>query len=499
MYVFGVAAVAAAFLVLPAFVQNDSAADAVGLHALVAQAIGGTSGGTGGSGGQAGPGCCKTTPAPTPTPKPTPKPTPEPTKPTYNPPKYTPPTYEPPTYEPPTYEPPTYTPPTYNPPVIPTCTLSANKRSITKGEQVTLTWSSSKAKTAELSTIGSVSTNGNRTVSPENYITYTLTVTSKDGHKAYCYETIVVNTPAPTCTLNVDRTTINRGENATFSWSTNNAESVSLTSFGSVEKNGSRSVNPQNTTTYTLTVHGKNGQTVDCTKTITVNVPPPVYNAPSCTIYINNYNNQYHTPNQAVTITWNAHNAYSGWINNGIGSVNLSGSKTVYPSQTTTYTATFTGHNGQTINCSVTIYINTYVPPTTPYITLSSVPYTGLDLGPVGTAFYWGFLIVWCLFAAYLIVVKRVQNSIYASTKRLLFGSDAHVASYASHTAPAAQGFLSTSDLEVIANTLRSMIEGPAKKDHGVAHSTHAVAHAAPQADVIDEFVLSQINRSRHN
>ena len=47
-----------------------------------------------------------------------------------------------------------------------------------------------------------------------------------------------------------------------------------------------------------------------------------------------------------------------------------------------------------------------------PYVSLSAVPYTGLDLGPVGTVFYWGFLILWCLAAAYLIVVKRVQNKI---------------------------------------------------------------------------------------
>ena len=57
-----------------------------------------------------------------------------------------------------------------------------------------------------------------------------------------------------------------------------------------------------------------------------------------------------------------------------------------------------------------------------PYVSLSAVPYTGLDLGPVGTVFYWGFLILWCLAAAYLIAVKRVQNKILGWLNNFLFG-----------------------------------------------------------------------------
>ena len=45
-----------------------------------------------------------------------------------------------------------------------------------------------------------------------------------------------------------------------------------------------------------------------------------------------------------------------------------------------------------------------------PGISLAAIPYTGLDLGPWGTAVYWGFLVLWCLIAAYLIAVKKVQN-----------------------------------------------------------------------------------------
>jgi len=152
-----------------------------------------------------------------------------------------------------------------------------------------------------------------------------------------------------------------------------------------------------------------------------------------------------------------------------MGSVNLSGSRTVYPTQTTTYTGTFYGQSGQSVTCSATVYINTYVPPvtpttpTTPYVTLAAVPYTGLELGPVGTVVYWGFLALWCVLAAYLIAVKRVQNHVYASLKGFLFG---------------------TNDTAV------------------VAHSNHTahVSYATPvvrSEDVVDSFIVQQINRSR--
>ncbi len=69
-----------------------------------------------------------------------------------------------------------------------------------------------------------------------------------------------------------------------------------------------------------------------------------------------------------------------------------------------------------------------------PYVALSAVPYTGLDLGPVGTALYWGFLILWCLGAAYLVVVKRVQNKLVNALNGFLFGNPSQEATHTAHT-----------------------------------------------------------------
>lgn len=100
-----------------------------------------------------------------------------------------------------------------------------------------------------------------------------------------------------------------------------------------------------------------------------------------------------------------------------------------------------------------------------PYVSLSQVPYTGLEMGPVGTAIYWSFLVIWCLIAAYLIVVKRVQNTILNKLNTFLFGDNT--------PAPATRNYQS--------NYVR----------------THTSIAPAPSADATDEFVLSQINKAR--
>ncbi len=64
-----------------------------------------------------------------------------------------------------------------------------------------------------------------------------------------------------------------------------------------------------------------------------------------------------------------------------------------------------------------------YIPPTqAPSVTLSQMPYTGLDLGVAGTLAYWGFLVLWAMLAAYLLIVKRVQNALAEQLGNILFG-----------------------------------------------------------------------------
>lgn len=76
----------------------------------------------------------------------------------------------------------------------------------------------------------------------------------------------------PTATFSASRTTINKGQSVTLSWSTYRASSVSISSVGSVAKSGSKVVKPSFTYTYTLKATGPGG-TVRKSIKITVKVP----------------------------------------------------------------------------------------------------------------------------------------------------------------------------------------------------------------------------------
>src|ERR1700733_11180976 len=68
---------------------------------------------------------------------------------------------------------------------------------------------------------------------------------------------------------------IQRGESSTLRWSVANATNMTIDQgVGAVQANGTRQVNPGNSTTYTLTASGAGG-TDTRSVTVTVNAPPP--------------------------------------------------------------------------------------------------------------------------------------------------------------------------------------------------------------------------------
>jgi peptidoglycan-associated lipoprotein len=80
---------------------------------------------------------------------------------------------------------------------------------------------------------------------------------------------------SPIATLTAEPTRIEAGQTANLSWSTSNANDVSINNgIGTVAASGRQSVSPINTTTYTLTANGPNGSTT-ATATITITSPPP--------------------------------------------------------------------------------------------------------------------------------------------------------------------------------------------------------------------------------
>jgi hypothetical protein len=130
-----------------------------------------------------------------------------------------------------------------------------------------------------------------------------------------------------------------------------------------------------------------------------------------------------------------------------------------------------------------------YYPPynPTPYVTLSQTPYTGLELTPMQMVFYWGFLVLWCLLAAYLIVVKKVHVGLANRIKVALFGDDSEVSHpvYATAGAQAPQ-----SEVAKLAEAFLEALEGKTTP-------SYEAKKEVVQTDSTDPFILSQIHRSK--
>jgi peptidoglycan-associated lipoprotein len=88
----------------------------------------------------------------------------------------------------------------------------------------------------------------------------------------------------PTVSISADRTVINKGESAKLTWTTTDAASVSITpEVGAVTPQGSTTVTPADSTTYSIAATGPGGST-DASVSITVNAPappPPAAKGPS--------------------------------------------------------------------------------------------------------------------------------------------------------------------------------------------------------------------------
>jgi peptidoglycan-associated lipoprotein len=79
---------------------------------------------------------------------------------------------------------------------------------------------------------------------------------------------------APTASLTANPNTVDKGQSTTLTWQTTNATDVSITGIGAVSANGSQSVTPSDSTTYSLTAKGDGGSQT-ATARVTVNAPPP--------------------------------------------------------------------------------------------------------------------------------------------------------------------------------------------------------------------------------
>ena len=223
--------------------------------------------------------------------------------------------------------------------------FAASPNSIASGAQTTLSWSTTNATSVSISPgIGTVAANGSATVSPSVTTVYTISATGTDGKTVTA--TVQVTVGAVTAQIlrfAASPGTIGLGAQTTLSWSTSNATSVSISpGIGTVTANGSTTVSPAATTSYTISATGADGKTVTAVATVTVSgsAIPQIVSFVATPTSI--------SPGQSTQICWQVTGATSISIAPGIGTnLNANACSTVTPSATTTYTLTATNAVGQ--------------------------------------------------------------------------------------------------------------------------------------------------------
>jgi len=234
--------------------------------------------------------------------------------------------------------------------------LNANPSKVPYGGgNVELTWDTSFADNVSINNgVGSVSSDGSKTVFVDSDTTFTLTASNDDG-TVKCQDTVTVKEPKENAVchyLNADRTYVPYGGgNVTLSWDTTNAISVYINNgVGSVSSDGSKTVYVDNTTTFTLTAEGA-GSPDDCEVTITEKNQENF----SCDYFDANPSRV--DEGEKFTLKWGTTNADSVRINQGIGSVSDDGTLTLTAYHDETYTLTVKNGDDE-VTCSTSIEVD---------------------------------------------------------------------------------------------------------------------------------------------
>jgi hypothetical protein len=178
--------------------------------------------------------------------------------------------------------------------------------------------------------LGTVPAAGTVSVRPVVTTAYTITATGALGTVSKSVVLTVIPVPIQ-IGLTANPSVLQSGGQSTLQWTVVGADTVSIDQgVGDVPVNGSKVIAPSQTTTYTLTAHNAGGS-VNRSVVVTVNPPITADFTANPTVT---------TVGQAVSLSWNVTGADTVTIDQGIGPIPPSGSRTVTPNSTTSYTLT---------------------------------------------------------------------------------------------------------------------------------------------------------------
>lgn len=146
---------------------------------------------------------------------------------------------------------------------------------------------------------------------------------------------------------------ITRGGSSLLEWNVEGSTDITISpEIGAVQRAGSRTVTPNDTTTYTLTARASGAPTQTSTVTVTVGAlvsDPRIVRFEATPTNINS--------GESSTLSWTTEGATSVSIS-GVGTnLPTSGSRVVSPTVTTTYTLTATGADGRTVTAPVVVTV----------------------------------------------------------------------------------------------------------------------------------------------
>lgn len=248
---------------------------------------------------------------------------------------------------------------------LPTVSITANPNSVSQGQSSVLNWTSSNANScyATMSWWGTKPLSGSEVVTPVNVWgsnIYRITCSNSFGSRSDEVNVNVNQVQNLSVSLTASQTNVNAGNPVTLYWNSTNANTCFATNGWSGTKalSGNEIVYPQATATYTITCLGANSQQRSESVTVTVNQQQSVP-----TVFITANPTQIYSGGSSVLV-WNSNNTNSCYAAGAwSGSKYTSGSQTVYPSTTGTYTIVCTGSTGLQTQSSVTVSV---IPTTTP-------------------------------------------------------------------------------------------------------------------------------------
>lgn len=204
-------------------------------------------------------------------------------------------------------------------------------RRVSGNGKVTIKWHVINAQKVEIDKLGEVPLKGSKTLKLSKDTTFRIE--AKNGTASDNKSASVSVAGAQIKLFKVEPNKIIKGDTAKLWWKVEDATSISIEGIGTVPAQGSRKINPRQTTSYTLSATGANNNTKKTNTSIEVRSP-----LPKITFFKAGPNPA--RSNGKITVKWKTQNASNVTLqsHNGIQSVGPYGSITLEPPQTSANT-----------------------------------------------------------------------------------------------------------------------------------------------------------------